>query len=79
MKAYLLARVKPGFDKDVIEKIKGLNPVKEVASIYGEYDLIAKVEIENLEKLDEFVFNTIRKIDGVERTTTLIVTQLFLK
>jgi DNA-binding Lrp family transcriptional regulator len=47
--------------------------VKEVATIYGEYDLIAKVEIENLEKLDEFVFNMVRKIDVIVRTITLIV------
>lgn len=69
---YTLARVKPHQDREVHEKIRSLAPVKEIVTVYGEYDLIAKLELESLEALDDFIFNTIRAIEGVEATMTLI-------
>lgn len=71
--AYVLIRIKPGMDRQVLQKIKRLNPVKVVETLYGEYDMLLKVEIETLDELDTFIFDTIRTIKGVESSTTLIV------
>ena len=73
---YTLARVKPHKDREVYDKMRSLPPVKEIVTVYGEYDLIAKLELESLEALDHFIFNTIRAIDGVEATMTLISAKL---
>lgn len=74
--AYLLARVKPNKDRDVLENLRRLGPVKETATLYGEYDVIAKLQVETLEDLDAFIFDTVRTIAGVEATTTLIATEI---
>jgi DNA-binding Lrp family transcriptional regulator len=70
--SYTLARVKPAKDKQVYDLVKKLPSVKEVITTYGEYDMIIKVEIDSLESLDDFVFNKLRIIEGIELTTTLI-------
>lgn len=74
--AYLLARVKPNKDREVLENLKKLGPVKEAATLYGEYDVIARLQVETLEDLDAFIFDTVRTIAGVEATTTLIATEI---
>ncbi len=70
--SYTLARVEPAKDLKVYDLVKQLPGVKEVITTYGEYDLIIKVEVESLDKLDDFVFNKLRIIEGIELTTTLI-------
>ncbi|MCK4583537.1 Lrp/AsnC ligand binding domain-containing protein [Candidatus Bathyarchaeota archaeon] len=70
--SYTLARVQPAKDVQVYYKVKKLPEVEEVITTYGEYDIIVKVNVDSLEKLDEFVFHKLRTIEGVEATTTLI-------
>jgi DNA-binding Lrp family transcriptional regulator len=73
--AYLLVKVRPHHDRDVLAKISQLAPVKEATTLFGEYDLIAKIEVGGLDELDGFVFDIIRQIPGVESTTTLLDTR----
>jgi len=70
--SYTLARVEPAKDLFVYDLVKELPEVKEVITTYGEYDMIIKVEIDSLESLDDFVFNKLRTIEGIQLTTTLI-------
>ena len=45
------------------------------ASLYdyfAPYDLLMKIRVETMEDLDAFIFDTVRTIQGVARTTTLI-------
>lgn len=74
--AYVLLRIKPGKDRDVLHNVKELNQVKRVETVYGEYDMLLKVEIGRLEALDTFIFDTIRTIKGVEASTTLITMEV---
>jgi DNA-binding Lrp family transcriptional regulator len=70
--SYTLARVQPAQDTAVYEHVKKLPCVTEVITTYGEFDLIIKIEVESLAALDDFVFNKLRVIKGMESTTTLI-------
>lgn len=70
--SYTLVRVLPAKDKEVYEKIKKFQEVKEVILTYGEYDLIIRVESESLEDLDHFVFTKLRTTEGIAATTTLL-------
>jgi len=70
--SYTLARVKPAQDVFVYDIVKELPCVKEVITTYGEFDLIIKIEVDSLAALDDFVFNKLRVIEGVDSTTTLI-------
>jgi len=76
IKVYVLLRIKPGMDRNVLRNAKKLTQVKAVETVYGEYDMLLKVEIEALETLDSFIFDVIRTIKGVEGSTTLITMEV---
>jgi DNA-binding Lrp family transcriptional regulator len=59
--SYTLARVIPTHDKDVYEQVSALDEVKGVVLSYGVYDMMITIETENIEELDNLVFNEIRK------------------
>ncbi len=48
-----------------------LEQIVELYPLFGEYDLIAKVEAESLDTIGEIVVSKIRSIDGVKATKTL--------
>ncbi|OYT42777.1 MAG: AsnC family transcriptional regulator [Candidatus Aenigmarchaeota archaeon ex4484_224] len=70
--AYILMQIQPGKEKKIIDKLSKIKEVKETHLLYGEYDLIAKVEFEDMKKLNEFVMNVLRKQNGVKVTSTMI-------
>jgi len=72
VKAYVMARVDAGKDKEVLEKIKMLNGVEDAYATYGIYDLIIRVYFQSIDALDKFVFNDLRKIPSVKETVTLV-------
>lgn len=79
VQAYVLIKVSPGMEKDIHYQITQFDPVTETEILYGDYDLITKIQTKNPEQLDEFVFNTLRQIEGVQSTTTCICAGLFRK
>lgn len=70
--AYVLMRIKPGMDRSVLHEVRKLAQVKAVETVYGEYDMLIKIEMETLDELDSFIFDIVRNIKGVEGSTTLI-------
>lgn len=77
IKAYILINTKPGKEEDVIKKIESLNTkLLDKAILYGEFDILIKVETKNIEDLRNIILENIRKIDGVDRTITLIVASM---
>lgn len=72
MEAFVLIIVKPGNEDLVYEKLKDVPQVKEIYKVYGEYDIIIRVEIENIKELDNFHDEILRKIREIEMTETLI-------
>jgi len=63
-------------DRNVLRNVKKLAQVKTIETVYGEYDMLVKAEMEMLEALDSFIFDTIRTIKGVMGTTTLITMEV---
>ncbi|MCW4055355.1 MAG: Lrp/AsnC ligand binding domain-containing protein, partial [Candidatus Bathyarchaeota archaeon] len=59
-------------DRAVFRTVSDLENVKDLETVYGEYDLLMKIEVETMDELDAFIFDTVRTIKGVEGTTTLI-------
>ncbi|MEA1993226.1 MAG: Lrp/AsnC ligand binding domain-containing protein [Euryarchaeota archaeon] len=70
--AYILCVTDVGKEKDVQKKLKGFEEVKEAYVVYGEYDLVVKLELDDLKKLDAFITDRIRGIDDIEMTSTMI-------
>lgn len=48
-----------------------MEQIVELYPLFGEYDLIAKVEAETFDAIGEIVVREIRSIDGVKATRTL--------
>ncbi len=71
--AYILVSTEPGKTGEVFETMKKSDGVRLVEGVAGPYDIIARIEVDSLEKLTESIFGSIRGIPGVTNTTTLIV------
>jgi len=71
VKAYFVATVKRGTEHEVAERIRKMKEITEVLVTYGMWDIVARIEAENLEHLDK-VITDIRKIPEIEQTNTLI-------
>ena len=72
VRAFVMAKVDAGKDKDVLEKAKLVNGVEEISATYGIYDLVVRVHFQSVEALDKFVFHELRAIPSVRETATLI-------
>ena len=70
--AYVLINCEIGSEEKVIEELKTIDGVKEVHGTFGAYDVLAKVESEQVETLRETITWKIRKIDKIRSTLTLM-------
>ncbi|MGB7970065.1 MAG: Lrp/AsnC family transcriptional regulator [Methanobacterium sp.] len=59
--------------ESVKEELSKLDEVSEVYSVSGEYDILIKVWVSNIEELNKLMNSKIRSIDGVEDLTEMIV------
>ena len=77
--AYILVTLQSGSEKDVCKKIANFKEVLEINELYGEYDAIIKVLVDNLSKLDEFLTGKLRSIPNIYLTSTMIVAEEHIK
>jgi DNA-binding Lrp family transcriptional regulator len=71
--AYVLLKVSPGDERNIVRLLNELPEVKDINELYGEWDIIIKVAVKNIEELDPLLSENIRVIKGVELTSTMIV------
>jgi len=69
--AYLILVVSPGKEYEILRKLLELEVVSEAHIVYGEFDIVAKLEVNDLSELEKTVMG-VRRIPGVERSVTLI-------
>ena len=69
----MLAKIEVGKDKQALKAIKKFAETKAITFTYGAYDLHVEVKFDTMEELDEFIFNKMRKVDGIKDTMTLVV------
>jgi len=68
---FVLMHISPLHEYEVFNKLSKLHEVIEVHPLFGEYDLIAKIEAEDYESIGEIIINKIKTIDGIVDTKTL--------
>ena len=71
--AYVLINTDMGSEEKVTNDLNKIEEVKKVYEVYGVYDLVVRVEAETLEKLKVVVSDSIRTIENVRTTLTMIV------
>jgi Lrp/AsnC family transcriptional regulator for asnA, asnC and gidA len=59
-------------NKDIVKKLQGMDFVLELYQVLGEYNLIAKLIVPNLESAEKFI-NQLGLIDGVIDIKTMVV------
>ncbi len=70
--AYVLINCELGSEESVISELKDMEDVVEVHGTFGAYDVLAKVEAEQVEKLRETITWKVRKIPKIRSTLTLM-------
>ena len=73
-----MADLETGKEENVLNALKKIKEVQRASLTYGIYDLCVQVEFQTLDELTNFVFNTLRKIDGVKDTVTLISSKSYI-
>jgi DNA-binding Lrp family transcriptional regulator len=71
--AYILVTLKSGSERDLCERVSSFEEVVQVDELYGEYDAIVKVRVEDLSQLDKFLTDKLRSLPDIFLTTTMIV------
>lgn len=74
--AYILISVKHGYSKQVAKALMDFDQVQNIHELFGQYDLIVKILEEDTKKLSEFVRQNILSIPEIERTETLVVSDI---
>ena len=68
---FVLIDIEPTHEKQVYEALLTIDQIVELYPLFGEYDLIAKVEADTYDAIGSVVVSRIRTIQGVKATKTL--------
>ena len=74
--AFVLIDVTGDHTKSAFKTITRLQGVKELYPITGPYDLIAHIEAETIEEMNDLVLSKIRGVDGITKTNTALVMKI---
>ncbi len=73
VKAFVLIQVQLGKARSVAKAIANVRGVRMVHAVTGMYDVIAYLELQDMDSLSAFVVKKVQTVKGVERTHTAIV------
>ena len=74
--AFVLIKALPMKEKDVYASLLRMDAVVETHSVYGEYDLVARLDFNDSKEMTRFLIEQMRTIPGVVKTETLISAEL---
>jgi len=67
----------PGTSSEALEEIKKINNIEKISVVTGDYDIVVKVNVKNLEHLHKLT-NQLQTVDGVEKTMTNVIEKEFI-
>lgn len=73
MKAFVLISLGDRSERDVLSELKTHPEVRSAFILFGEWDILAEVEVSNAEELGTFVMDSIRSRNDIRLTSSLIV------
>ncbi|MCJ2513850.1 MAG: Lrp/AsnC ligand binding domain-containing protein [Candidatus Thermoplasmatota archaeon] len=71
---FILIKNKPGKEYSILRKLENIIEIKEIYPIFGEYDFLVKIKVENIDIMGKLLIEKIRIIDGITDTITLTET-----
>jgi len=72
--AYVLLNTKIGYENNTLEEIRKIEGVKEAFSLWGVYDIIARVQADTMENLTNIINNKL-KANNIHSKLTVIITE----
>ena len=72
LRAFVLIQTLPGRVAAIVGALKRIEAVRQVDPVTGPYDIVARLELEDLKEISPVVAGTIGGLKGVTRTTTLL-------
>jgi DNA-binding Lrp family transcriptional regulator len=75
----ILLNVKRDKVNEVAEQLADIPGISEVYSVTGNYDLVLMARVKTNDELAELVTNKLVKVDGVEKTDTMLAFKAYSK
>ena len=72
---FALLSISPLHEKAVYDSLTNIPEVVEVHPLFGEYDILVKIQAKDIDTIGNIVINKIRSTKGVVDTKTLIGTK----
>jgi DNA-binding Lrp family transcriptional regulator len=76
LEAYVLIEGAAGRIHKIMEELQKIPEVKSADAVTGQYDIIARIEAEDINSLGRVSYHKIQSIDGVLRTVTCNIVKL---
>lgn len=70
-----MINVLPGYEKAAYRELKNIEGIKDVYHVFGEYDFVVIIDVEDLTLLNDVV-DRIRGSENVKATKTIIGAEL---
>jgi DNA-binding Lrp family transcriptional regulator len=74
-KAIVLINSEIGKENDILQDLCKIAEVESALLVYGVYDLVANLQADTMEKLEDAITLKIRRVAGIRSTLTLIVSR----
>ena len=71
--AYILVQCKMAHEMEVVKDLLAIDLVKEAKGTFGYYDILVKIEAENVALIEQTITKKIRTITNVTTTTTISI------
>lgn len=73
MKAFVLISLSDRSERNVVSELKSYPEIRNAYILFGEWDIMAEVDVNSPEQLGTFVLNNIRSRNDVKLTSSMIV------
>ena len=74
--AWILISCEPGRERDVYLQLLEMPVVSEVSVVYGELDLVARIDFESEKDMSRTLIEDMRHVEGIRKTETLIAVEV---
>lgn len=68
---FVLMHISPVHEHEIFRKLSLIPEVIELHTLFGAYDLLAKIEAKDYERIGEIIIQKIKTIEGITDTKTL--------
>ena len=74
--AWILISCEPGRERDVYQQLLQIPAISEVSVVYGELDLVARIDFESEKEMSKSLIGEMRHVEGIRKTETLIAVEV---